>query len=685
MCSFKLARIVFFFIFLLIFLIPNRISTQIINNVNLLSFFDLSYRSLEPWIGDVWGYSKDGKEYALVASTDGGVIIIDVSNPRNPIEASWIPLPEGANNLFHVRPSNRGYAYAVMRPGPLQIIDIRDPYNAREVSQYSINFSGCYGLFIYEDKDLLILYDTDGSPPGVSLILLDISDPVNPVQLGTYSSQYHHVLVRNDTLYGFLLNDKVELVDISDPANPKQIKLWSTRDKRTHSGWLNDSGTILTTDHEYIGGGVHFWDMTTLPNNPLLLSTYHTPTNNQGDVSVHHTRYYFNLVYMSYWQDGLRVVDVTDPSSPVEVGVYDVVDPNLKGNYFYGAWGIFPYLPSRNVLLSHSKYPAGLFVLDFINDGPGLYHDEIDTVSITEGFAQATFKIVNGTNILAENSHVYYRTNTQPNWQRVSVKSTLIDTVFSFRLPINPYDTYIEYYIQVQDSNGRKTRAPGLAPFNDYYEVVIDKDKSLEVELVFFRTIVIGNAIRLEWRTASEIDNEGFIILRSENEQGKYDLIASYYQYSSLVGLGNSTVGKTYSYIDKNVSINKTYWYKLISVSYNGDTQIFGPIAASLKNNGTLINEFILYPNYPNPFNSSTYINYGVPNLIDLGVVINLNIYDLSGREVKNLFEGIAEPGNHQLVWDGTDNLGREVASGIYLLRLETPMVIKVRKLILLR
>ena len=75
-----------------------------------------------------------------------------------------------------------------------------------------------------------------------------------------------------------------------------------------------------------------------------------------------------------------------------------------------------------------------------------------------------------------------------------------------------------------------------------------------------------------------------------------------------------------------------------------------------------------LYNNYPNPFNSSTRIRF------DLRVPqnITLSVYDISGREIKRLFSGMKGAGKHSLSWDGKDNTGYSVASGIYIYRLIT-------------
>jgi parallel beta-helix repeat protein len=73
-------------------------------------------------------------------------------------------------------------------------------------------------------------------------------------------------------------------------------------------------------------------------------------------------------------------------------------------------------------------------------------------------------------------------------------------------------------------------------------------------------------------------------------------------------------------------------------------------------------------PNYPNPFNPKTTIEYVVP---DAGGAVRLAVYDLSGRLVRSLVDGEQPAGKHVAVWDGRDDRGRELGSGVYFYRLE--------------
>ncbi len=91
--------------------------------------------------------------------------------------------------------------------------------------------------------------------------------------------------------------------------------------------------------------------------------------------------------------------------------------------------------------------------------------------------------------------------------------------------------------------------------------------------------------------------------------------------------------------------------------------------------------EFNLFQNFPNPFNPSTTIRYSV---IQPGNV-SIRIYDILGREVKTLLNEIKAAGTYNLVWNGVNNAGDKVSSGIYLYRMESGSFVQTKKMILLK
>ena len=102
---------------------------------------------------------------------------------------------------------------------------------------------------------------------------------------------------------------------------------------------------------------------------------------------------------------------------------------------------------------------------------------------------------------------------------------------------------------------------------------------------------------------------------------------------------------------------------------------------SSASKSATPIDDFALKSNHPNPFNAETLLHYALPK----AQRVRLTIYDMLGRKVRTLMDEDHPPGWHQVTWDGRDESGRQVASGIYFYRLQTPEFRKTRKMILLR
>ena len=90
---------------------------------------------------------------------------------------------------------------------------------------------------------------------------------------------------------------------------------------------------------------------------------------------------------------------------------------------------------------------------------------------------------------------------------------------------------------------------------------------------------------------------------------------------------------------------------------------------------------FVLRQNYPNPFNSSTVISFALARSQE----VKLAVYNLAGQKVVVLVDGEQTAGMHFVRWDGRDERGRELASGVYLYRQKAGSQVETRKLLLLR
>jgi flagellar hook assembly protein FlgD len=91
--------------------------------------------------------------------------------------------------------------------------------------------------------------------------------------------------------------------------------------------------------------------------------------------------------------------------------------------------------------------------------------------------------------------------------------------------------------------------------------------------------------------------------------------------------------------------------------------------------------KYILYENYPNPFNLSTTIQYQLYEQMS----VKIAIYDILGRLVTTLTDGLQPSGNYQVVWNGRNRDGQEVASGVYLYLFQTKGMKETKKILLLR
>lgn len=207
-------------------------------------------------------------------------------------------------------------------------------------------------------------------------------------------------------------------------------------------------------------------------------------------------------------------------------------------------------------------------------------------------------------------------------------------------------------------------------------------DISLPVELSSFNAVAGNDKVVLTWTTQSEINNQGFEVYRSNREDGAYALIASYENNTALQGAGNSNSERTYRYEDQLTTGGESYWYQIADVDYSGVRTFHGPVEAASPE--VTADRFVLYPNFPNPFNPETNIRFEVP-ANSAGSTVKLMVYNNLGMEVRTLVNGSVEPGIHSLKWDGRNNSGELMASGPYFLRFETGNTAQIQKMLLVR
>jgi hypothetical protein len=139
------------------------------------------------------------------------------------------------------------------------------------------------------------------------------------------------------------------------------------------------------------------------------------------------------------------------------------------------------------------------------------------------------------------------------------------------------------------------------------------------------------------------------------------------------------------------LNIGNTYYWKVRSKNSAGATSYYSgagqfktgtSITAVANNKSSAIpKEFAISQNYPNPFNPSTIINYALPK----SSLVTLKIYNILGQEVKTLLNTQSPAGSYSVQWNGENNFGQHVASGIYIYRIVAGQYIKSMKMVLLK
>jgi hypothetical protein len=222
----------------------------------------------------------------------------------------------------------------------------------------------------------------------------------------------------------------------------------------------------------------------------------------------------------------------------------------------------------------------------------------------------------------------------------------------------------------------------------------ISGDISLPVQLSSFTARAGDRKVILEWITQSEKDNVGFELLRSDKKDGDYQIIASYINNDKLRGQLNSNSSHLYTFTDALVVNGHIYWYQLADVDLSGKKNYHGPVAATPRTEGgEVINQglgdlpgaFALYPNFPNPFNPSTRLNFDVPQLSQSDFEVSIVIYNALGQTVRSLYRGNLAPGKYEMEWHGRDENGFALPGGVYFAMMQADVYRKVVKMVLIR
>ena len=308
-----------------------------------------------PWPPGTRNVRVDG-DLAYLARADDGLRIVDISDPAHPIERGHHVGPNRWDNDVKLI-SAGGRRYAIVASQPCLVIDVSSPsapWLAAEIpfSAHTLFLDGTTGYF--------------ATGAGGEVAVFDLSNPPAPRYLGGYdgASSVHDLYVEGGIAYLSATEEGMIVVDLRDPAHPIELGREDVGDewRYWHSPWLTRVGgrSIIVHGDEGRGGGLRTLDGD--PASPTFLEPLGAWWS-RPDISIHNVMAFGTRAYVAHYRDGVRVLDLSDPTTPALIGYWNtwrLGTPSAVS--FEGALGIDVDRARRRIYVADSI--RGLMILE---------------------------------------------------------------------------------------------------------------------------------------------------------------------------------------------------------------------------------------------------------------------------------------------------------------------------------
>ena len=366
------------------------------NDVDLLAFLPLSELGLSPGsralaggITDVWGWTdpETRREYALVARI-GGASVVDVTDPLLPVYVGLLAA-EGGTALDIKVYADHAFFIGAGETG-MPVYDLR---RLRDVTEFPVTLTAdarydgiasAHNLVIDTQSGFAFPVGASGGGDtcGGGLHMVDIGNPLAPTFAGCYTdtegliwtgrthdAQCVEYSGPDGDFRGrqicFASNETaLRIVDVTDKENPVPIASatypgmayihqgWLTEDHRYY--YMNDELDELTGLAERTRTLV--WDVAELDDPVLVAQHFGSTTATDHNLYIKGDR-----MYQANYQAGLRVLDISSPENPEEIGFFDTTPYEGNPPTLSGAWTAYPFFESGTVVVSSTR--EGLFLL----------------------------------------------------------------------------------------------------------------------------------------------------------------------------------------------------------------------------------------------------------------------------------------------------------------------------------
>lgn len=320
-----------------------------------------------------WVNPADNRRYAILGSCSGNYFI-EITNPGQTLIRDFVPAPK-KRALWREIKTYSHYAYLVSDDdtASFQIADMSYlPDSVHLVHNSDSIFSRAHTLFIDGNKLYTAYVHKTSFPAFTGLAVYSLNNPENPQLLRTIEQDIpmlmaHDMFVRNDTIYASMMNDGLYILKYDSVQN-KFLNLSAFinyyHKGYNHSSFLTGNGKYLVfADEVPLGMYLKMIDVSDFNNITLTDTFYSHP------LATPHNPYIIgnDRCYVSYYQDGLQIFDISNPIEVKRTGYFDTdtlhgLNDNFISQTYRGCWGAYHYDGTGIIIASDMQ--NGLFVLD---------------------------------------------------------------------------------------------------------------------------------------------------------------------------------------------------------------------------------------------------------------------------------------------------------------------------------
>lgn len=327
-------------------------------NTYLLKNIDVAGRSYSA----LWGYTApDGREYAILGY-NRGTSFIDITDSANIREVDTLT---GLTSSWREMKTYSHYAYIVSEAtnSKLQIVDLQYlPDSVSLVATWS--YAGYTKTHsISQSGNYLYLNGGNAASSVGGVAVVDVSNPVSLVKMGEWNTEYvHDCRVQNDTIWAAnVYTGKMSIINASNKSSLQFVRNWQAYPQSAVS--THNCAFPVTRDYIYTtnevsspAGKLNVWDIRDL-NNITFVRDWQ-PTGITTAI-VHNIETYGNYAVIAHYTAGIRILNISNPSNPVEVAWYDTY-PSSNSTNFSGCWGVYKFSSGKII---GSDISNGLFVI----------------------------------------------------------------------------------------------------------------------------------------------------------------------------------------------------------------------------------------------------------------------------------------------------------------------------------